>query len=273
MSAAAPNSITTKGWAAAAPADRSASFNKALEDVMKAAAKIKQRLNQRRGAALVYFIVIVAALIGFCSLGVDFAPVELAKTELQRAADAGAGAGVSKLGSTHATIRSEAKKYAAFNSVDGHPLVLQDVDIDIGNWNGGIFTVDNKGAAVRILARLSSSRGTAVSLTFAGILGLPSCDVSARAIASRAATGFGVIGLDYIDMTGNSSTAYWSTTGTTSSLRGNIASNGDITLSGSSYIDGNARPGMGKSVIGGSGRVGGSITPLTSPLTYPPGAF
>ena len=84
---------------------------------------------------------------------------------------------------------------------------------------------------------------------------------------------YGVIGLDYIKMGGNSSNSYYSADGTnpgTFGDRGNVASNGDITLVGSSSISGNARPGIAKKVVGSSA-VTGSTMPLERVLSFPNG--
>src|SRR5204862_2535224 len=81
---------------------------------------------------------------------------------------------------------------------------------------------------------------------------------------------FGVVGLGYINMSGNSTNSYWAPAGyTVTSAHGSIASNGSITLSGSSLVQGDAQPGPGQVVNGASGRVTGSTTPLAAPLSYP----
>ena len=48
--------------------------------------------RRRSGVTVVYTIILLTALIGLASLAVDYARVQLAKTELQRAADAAARA-------------------------------------------------------------------------------------------------------------------------------------------------------------------------------------
>src|SRR3954464_3731204 len=46
--------------------------------------------SRRRGMSLIYMAVAVPVLAGFCSLAVDWARVQLVKSELQAAADAAA---------------------------------------------------------------------------------------------------------------------------------------------------------------------------------------
>jgi Flp pilus assembly protein TadG len=229
--------------------------------------------HRRKGAVLWFGMAMMAVLCGFASFGVDFGRAQAAKTSLRRAADVAARAAASKLDQTTTVVRNEAITWAGYNRADGHSVVLQSGDIDIGNWANGTFTVvsgTTTANAVRVTAQLSSARGTAVPLLFARVLGKSSSEITAVAIASYHPTGYGVVGLNYIAMTGNATTSYWSATGATSSQYGNIASNGSITLGGNSYINGNASPGVGKS-IDNPGKVSGSTASLTTPLSYPNG--
>ena len=103
---------------------------------------------------------------------------------------------------------------------------------------------------------------------WASLLGKSNCDVEALAIAAVGAESYGVIGLNSVVMKGNSTSSYWSDgAGGTGSL-GNVASNGDITLTNGATINGNARS-YGGTVSGGT--VTGSTSPLAMPLSFPPG--
>src|SRR5207248_1152220 len=90
-----------------------------------------------------------------------------------------------------------------------------------------------------------------------------------HAIARFDVIGYGVVGLNRINMKGNSSTSYWSATGAAAPGFGNIGSNGIITLGGSSSIDGNVYYGPGGSVSGGA--VSGTTAQLSVPLSFPAG--
>jgi hypothetical protein len=107
------------------------------------------------------------------------------------------------------------------------------------------------------------------------VLGVSSTDVNATSIAllTKAPSGYGIIGLDSVSMSGTASVdSYKSTDGpyssSTSQSHGNVASNGNITLGGSAVISGDAAPGPGMSVIGGT--ITGSTESLKSPLVKPP---
>ena len=65
----------------------------------------------------------------------------------------------------------------------------------------------NYANAMRITARRLATRGTAVPVFFGRALGVSSCDVQATAIAMAPDTGYGVIGLDYIKMSGNTTSS------------------------------------------------------------------
>ncbi|HEX8912250.1 MAG TPA: TadG family pilus assembly protein [Humisphaera sp.] len=229
----------------------------------------RSRRGVPRGTTLIYMAVAMVAFAGFCSLAVDWGRVTLVKTELQAAADAAARAAGANLG---ATASSWAISTAGYNTADGTTVVLQSSDVELGQWdtNTSTFTPNSSTYdAVRVTARRTVARGNPVRLTFGGLIGISTCDVTAVAVAALSPTSYGVVGLNGITMSGNSSMGYTSGTSKKMTKYGSIASNGNITLSGSTYVYGDARPGIGMSVIGGSGRVAGKTTPLTTVLSYP----
>jgi Flp pilus assembly protein TadG len=222
---------------------------------------------------------VLVVLTGFCSLAVDFGRVQLAKRELQQAADAAARYACKGMPLGPSSARGYARDAAADNKADGRTVELRTAeDVEFGTWDPAARTfallsgsAEPSANAVRVTARCAASRGTAVPLIFGQLLGRPTCDARAVAIATVAPMSYGVVGLDYIKMGGNASASYWSSNGTSSAAGnwGNIASNGDITLSGSTLIKGHARPGPGRTVYGAAGRVTGSTAPLPSALSYP----
>jgi Flp pilus assembly protein TadG len=236
----------------------------------------------RRGISTIYMLISIVALCALCSLAVDLGRVQLAKTELQRCADAAARYGASGLSSNPETARSNALTGAQDNLVDGRHLTLDPTtDVVLLRWRGpGDFDVlDSSTAsqanAVRVIAKQTAARGNAVPLMFASLLGFRSCDIHATATAmlTDAPTGFGVVGLDSVSMSGsgqidsyNSNAGQYSSG--TSRANGNIASNGNIRLTGSATVYGKASPGIGGTVTGGT--VTGSRAPLTEPLDYEP---
>jgi hypothetical protein len=234
--------------------------------------RLSRRIHSRcRGISLVWAIICMVALLGFVSLAVDVGRVQTAKTELRRAADAAARYGVTGINDN--SYRTKAIAAAADNKVDGVPLELKNGDVTLGTWSSGTFTSGGSAPnAVQVRARRTTGRGNPIPLMFATIIGRSGCDIEASAIAAIPAVSYGVVGLNAIAMSGNTSTSYWSSAGTvTNGPYGSIASNGAITLSGSTYINGDARPGVGQIVNGAAGRVAGNTTPLTAPMNFPNG--
>ena len=163
----------------------------------------------RRGSALVYLSVTLVALLAFASLAVDLGRVQVARNELQLAADAAARHAAAGLETGVATAQANAVAAAADNKADGSPVVLDaNTDIEFGTWNNATrppFTPLTGAArsaadAIRVTARRSAARGTGVPLLFARVLGRESCDVHAVSIARyRPDTSFqGIVGINGI---------------------------------------------------------------------------
>lgn len=232
--------------------------------------------QRRRGAVLIYSIIMMGALIAVASLAVDYAVVQSSKTQLVAAVDAAVRCAVKKMatGSTVAQAQAAAIALAAQNKVGGTAVALATTDVVVGYWNSTSQTFTAAGTptnAFQVNGTLTAAKGNAVRLYWAPLFGQSTCDVRATAVATYKAAGYGMVGLNYIKMGGNSSDSYWNTTGTTGGNDGSIASNGNITLGGSSSISGEAHPGIGKSV-NNPNAVTGSTAPLTSPLVYPNGS-
>lgn len=245
----------------------------------------------RRGSALVWIMVVMVALAAFCSLAVDVGRVQLAKAELRLAADAAArhGAQILHSSGSASAARTAAVDSADDNTADGRNAVelKPNVDVRFGTWDAALkkFTVANgvaesSATAIEVTARRTAARGNPVKLAFAGMVGRGTFDVTAKAVARINTRRPGIVGLDYILMNGSSSVGNLTDsfrskagglTGTTPTYsRGSIQSNGTITLSGNTRINGDVRPGVGRSVsISGGASVSGSTTPLAKPLDYP----
>jgi hypothetical protein len=109
--------------------------------------------------------------------------VQVAKTELQRAADAGAR--YAALGINDGTAITRGIAAAGDNTADGSVVTLQSSDVTVGTWANGTFTSGGfTPNAVRVTARRSTSRGNAIPLMFATIVGCNTCDVTARSYAT-----------------------------------------------------------------------------------------
>jgi hypothetical protein len=218
-------------------------------------------------------------MVMICSLAVDLGRVQLAKTELQRAADAAARAGAAALPGGMASAQAAAISVAAANKVDGTGLVLDSIyDFQVGNWNDTTRTFtplvgpyqNQSVRAVKIMAKRTAARENAVPCLFGKMFGRGLCDIHASAIAVYSPRNYGIVGLDYINVGGNATNSYNSRKSISPTDRGDIASNGNITLSGSSFINGNAYAGMGKTVFG-TNHVTGTSSSLGYTLNYPAG--
>jgi hypothetical protein len=219
----------------------------------------------------------MVAFTALASVAVDLGHVRVVKTQLQSGADAAARYGATTLLSSVSNAVSNAVSAASRNSADGTAISLNtNTDVQLGTWNSSTttFTVLTGAAvsnanAVRVYARRTAATGNAVSLFFATLIGKSSFDVTATATAAAKPSGYGIIGINSISLSGNSTDSYWSPNGnSTGGAFGSIASNGDITLGGSASINGSAHPGAGHAVSNPSA-VTGSTSPLASPLSYP----
>ncbi|MBA2706600.1 MAG: hypothetical protein H0U59_02200 [Gemmatimonadaceae bacterium] len=212
----------------------------------------------------------MSGLLLICSLAVDYGRVQLAKTQLRSAVDAAAMAAAGELPRGTQAVIDAAVTLASYNQVDGTPVMLNpSTDIKFGVWNAPSrqFTVlngANRGSANAV--QISTSR--AISAPFAQIYGGEACVVKASATALYRPGRFAAVGLDFIEMSGNSTDSYSSAGGSVSPYLGSIASNGTIKLSGNSSVKGDAHPGPGKTVIGAS-RVTGNTSSLPEPLNFP----
>jgi Flp pilus assembly protein TadG len=241
-------------------------------------ARSKQPARQwrvRRGMTLTYACVLMVLLIAFVSFGVDYGRVQLTKTELQRAADAAARYGAS--GIVDSTYSSKAIAAAGENAVDGTPLVLSnsftDKDVEVGNWDGTqspkFSTSRAPTNAIRITARRVASRGTAVPLLFAKLLGMNSCDLTCTAIATQNIGDPNFIGLKAIDAKNNIGVAYDPRMGLPSA--GNMASGASIASNGKIKFNNNPSI-QGSVIIGPAGQYTGTTpTPiqLTDAMSFP----
>jgi hypothetical protein len=245
---------------------------------------------------------LVVVLAAFASLAVDIGRVRLAATEVQIAADASARAAADSLPITLAKTVQNASDTALANGVidederrgtpNGarvNPGVNLDPgeDIEFGTWDpkqtdpdkkwhfiatgGGPFKTSNdprRGAnAVHVTARRIRDRDSAIPLIFAQILpgGPGSTDINrdATAYVSFGPSNFGFVGIDSVSSNGNGATIDSMTFGK-NGTGGGVASDGNIDL-GNGDVYGDARPGIGKTVIQ---KNNSDVTGWTYPLDY-----
>lgn len=95
--------------------------------------RLPRRL-QRRGAAHVLIAMMLMGFIITAALTVDFAYMQLIRTELRSATDAAAKAGAEALARTQDSDQAiaAAVAYAAANEVAGRPFTIRDTDVTLG---------------------------------------------------------------------------------------------------------------------------------------------
>lgn len=144
---------------------------------------------------MIYAVVSMTALCGIVSLAVDYARVQLTKTELQRVADSCARTAALSMssGQTDANTKFFTQYLAGLHTADGSAVTLAAADVEFGYWDGAAKTFTVKPSsfsanALRITVARTTSRGNAIPLMWARALGKSSCDVTTQAIAYFAPT-------------------------------------------------------------------------------------
>jgi hypothetical protein len=226
----------------------------------------------------VYVSIVSLALLGFVSLGVDFGRVEVAKTELQRAADAAALYG--STGASDGTYSAKAIDAANDNKVDGSALVLTNADVQSITWNSGTGTYTTGGASpngVKVSAYRIASRGTAIPLMFGSLIGMPTCNIHATSVAvySSGLPPYGWVGLNSVLLQNNTIKldSYSSDAGTYGGsnilTHGYTATNGGMTMTGGVTISQNIYMLASQSLTANGSPSYGTRQALSASLTYP----
>jgi Flp pilus assembly protein TadG len=159
---------------------------------------INKRLHDQRGSVIIWFALLLPVLLGFAGLVIEVARLNLARVELQNAADAAALAGALSVSGSPGSynwsnVESDARKMAQSNSVNGTPI--QHATIGTGYWNpsnptSGLHAVDTGTylPAVQVTIEISSTKnGGPLTFFFGPFLGTASKDVQATAIAAAKA--------------------------------------------------------------------------------------
>lgn len=239
---------------------------------------------RRRGFIAIYTVVMLVVLLGFVSFSVDYGRVQLAKEQLQTAADAAARAAVSNLASGITTVQNTAVSAAAANTCNGTAVAIDATnDVEFGTWDGSNFTVLTGSArssanAVRVTTRRTAAKGNAIPLVFAGSVGRNTCDVVARATAvlSASAVPTGFTSLNSCPIGKKFWAASYNSSQTTAPTHSNcnqncvIASNGTFGTGSHAqdWIYGNVSLGPAGS-LGGGINVTGTTSHLGSNITVP----
>jgi Flp pilus assembly protein TadG len=242
---------------------------------------------KRGGYAAIYTLIMLTALFALASLGVDVGRVQVAKAELQTAADAAARAAASAFSNGASQAATAAKSIAAANTCDGVSVALDESqDIEFGTWDSHAKTftslagsAQSSANAIRVTARRQAARNNAIPLTFARIVGKQTCDVRAVAIvgvATSQATAPAFVGIDSVKLWYEAFFASYHSTsgspgGSNSFTNGSIASNGEIDLKSNAVVNGNVILGPnGSFAANTNSHITGIQQRLPSPLSYPP---
>lgn len=159
--------------------------------------------EKRRGIIIVLSAVLLVVLIGFVALTVDVGNIELTRTQLQTAADAGALAGAMELSGTdppdvvRANVRNAVVSIAALHRNGERASVTIDPinDITFGkiSWNSQTQTYQYAWGEsqspynvvkVRAMRTMGNSGDHRLPLFFAPVLGSTKADIGAEASAS-----------------------------------------------------------------------------------------
>jgi hypothetical protein len=156
--------------------------------------------SRHRGVSIIYTILVMTAMLLFCSLGVDVARVQVAKTEVRRAVDDAARHGAGGFAVDYTVALKRAMDIPANNTVDGTKFeLLQKEDLVVGKWDAATRTFkplsgfDLANAdAIQVTGRRLKSRGTAIPLSFAGLVGVKTANINGMTAIAQFIPGVNV---------------------------------------------------------------------------------
>jgi Flp pilus assembly protein TadG len=149
------------------------------------------RARRRRGTVILYAAVGMIALCGMVSLGVDVGRVQIARSQLQAAADAAARYGVTGVKHEINDVNASegmARALLRENKIDASYLLDTQSTVEYGEWSTSTRKFKNKNEtekrnAVRVTVRCNAATGTAIPLVFGTLIGKPTQDITATAVA------------------------------------------------------------------------------------------
>ncbi len=143
-------------------------------------------LLRRRGGTLVLFTVLLVLVIGMAAFAIDLARVQLVRSQLQSAVDAGALAGGLQLKrdpEDSDAARAAAEQFIQLNQVGFSGNVVSGaIDVEIGQWNSDtmqFLQTDEHPYSVRVFARKENEQ-----YSFAQIFGRTTFSIPRQAVAS-----------------------------------------------------------------------------------------
>ena len=237
---------------------------------------VRRSRPARRGMVLVYSLIMMLGLLALGSLAVDYGHAQLAKIEVQRAADYAARAAAWQLttstdpATATAAAIAAAATVAADNPSDGAALMLGPNDVQVGNWDdtqSPVFSASRLPLnAVTVSVHRNGTTNPTVPLTLAPLVGMQSVAVAATATArvQPPPSPYGLVGINSVN---------FGSLGVLATVTGDLASNGPISV-GSPLgvgvsVSGNVQSYESTVSKGTAVHVSGVTTPLTAALAYP----
>ena len=216
------------------------------------------RSKWRRAVTAVVTVVLIPVLLGFAALSVDVSFIFDLAQHTQHTADAGALAGATALqDELAAEYYDRAIVAVAKNQLSRGFQSLDDQIIELGRWNSvdQVFSPMGDDEAEQANAVRVTAARQRVPLFFARLLGKHTVDISRPAVAAIQFPCGGIWGLEEVKVPGSVETdSYISNDGeyteATAGNNGDLCSGGDITVSGSAYIDGDAMAGIDSELMG-----------------------
>jgi Flp pilus assembly protein TadG len=243
----------------------------------------KRAGRRRRGNILVLSAFLLVVLLVLIALSADIGYMYSVKARLQNAADAGACAGAVATPEGSEAARAAAIEFAEKNQLYPGEFTVGNADVELGTWDEATATftklegLNEDGASVvRVVCRRTKAGGNEVPLFFGHLLGSDYTDIVATATARYKTSQCGmIIGLNGVSLSGSSYVdAYRADEGAyvpgSAGLDGHVCSNGDINVSVSAAIYGDAHPGPDHAVTDTSSiGVAGNTQPLKEELSFP----
>ena len=202
-------------------------------------------------------------------MGVDVGIFYVAKSELQRSADAAAlaAAGAIQQGSNSTTASQQAVSYAQANLIGGQTLATSAITITYGGWQSNAFVAGaTPVTAVQVRLNRTSAAGNAVQLYFGQFVGISTIDIQAVSIARirPQVPQYNLVGINE---------ASFGSLGILAGINGRFVGNGNVSvgcpLGLLVSVNGDARSWGGTTKRGALACVSGSTAPLSDQLVYP----
>jgi hypothetical protein len=139
------------------------------------------KMPERRGAVVVFAAILIVVLLGFCAFAVDLGYIANTKTELSRAVDAGALAGVGVLPQGSAATIPVVRQYVKANIVGARAVKDEEILVEVGHWNSDTKTFvpsEDRPSALRVVVQRPNQ-----PLFFGRVFGKDDFDLQLEAIA------------------------------------------------------------------------------------------